>query len=123
MFSFPTRQILLAADALELWLSEHRELLVAAILGLLMFAVSGCATLERCDIKQYEQTAPVASHGKVTLVWALEQQFPGRQFGSTYCNAGTCIVSLSGTPTFENHCSLARLGHEVAEAMGARHAP
>lgn len=100
------------------------RLLTLAIVGLL----SSCSQQEvGCVRTDYQQVTLPARSGEIVLHWDLDQQTPEGFYGDTVCAPALgdvpvkCFVRLNITPTFNDSCSLAKLGHEVNHAMGAQH--
>lgn len=99
----------------------RRRLLLVALVLFVLWATSlltGCAS--QCVRTDYVQ-APIPTHGEVRIAWAFGQTFAGNVYGQTDHTADKAIVSLRDLPSFNNECSLARLGHEVLHAFGGRH--
>lgn len=103
-----------------------RRLLLASLV-LYCASLIGCATPDvMCQMKtQYGAEVAMAKTGNVRLAWRFEaEQKPGF-YGVADCTKGDdplCLLRLKGSPPkFDDVCGLARLGHEVAHALGAMH--
>lgn len=95
------------------------DTLISLVLVALLY---GCATPDvQCNMRTwYEEITPPPDDGRMYLAW---------HFGSTACGPATLtngcefnqVIWLTTKPDFRDVCSLAKFGHEVAHAMGARH--
>lgn len=117
------------------YMVPRRWLCVALVLASLVAGgfLNGCATgtaisaaeaLRTCDIRSdYRNNGVAARSGRVVVVWAFDQGFPGRQYGETMCRDGVCVIRFGfAPPTANDLCELAKVGHEVAvHAMGGGH--
>lgn len=102
----------------------RRLILVALVAAALLNLLAACATpAVQCQMRDdYTVGAGVPVTGSVTLTWVYGQGFGGRQYGEAIDAGGLQIVRLAGDPPdFNDICGLARLGHEVAHALGGRH--
>lgn len=88
----------------------------------LFLLLSGCASVD-CNMKtDYAQMTPVPESGSVAFSWQYRSALQEGLYGLTRCNGDSCHLMMDGTPPdFSDICGLARLGHEVSHAMGARH--
>jgi hypothetical protein len=101
-----------------------RRLLLATLV------VAACSHVEprptvaqACNMRaDYVTVERAPAHGDIRLQWAYLQPFTGDHIGSTAHVGDGAIVSLAGAPPgFDDVCGLAKLGHNVLEAMGGRH--
>lgn len=97
-----------------------RRLVVLTLVAVAVsWVLQGCATPDViCNMRaNYQRPAAIPSHGSVTIHFAFGQVFAGQQYGSTFCGTEACFLSLKDTPHVNQPCTLARLGHEVVEAI------
>jgi hypothetical protein len=102
-------------------------------LTIVMLTVGGCATPDLvCGMRaDYAKETPVAPRGHVRLTW---RYIPKGEWSGCAPNSYGCAPSYIGpdgeevytlrlkeAPEFGDVCKLARFGHEVAHALGARH--
>lgn len=100
----------------------RRLILVTLVLVALSWVLQGCATVDvQCGMRADYKASPLPAHGRATFAWSYGVGFSGNQYGEAIPGEVT-VIRLAGTPpTFNDVCGLARLGHEVAHAMGGRH--
>lgn len=92
--------------------------------GFIAITVAGCATVDlQCGMRaDYKTQMTVSRSGKVSIAWVYGAGFEGHQYGEMIDADDVKIIRMTGEPPdFNNICDLARLGHEVAHAMGGRH--
>lgn len=101
-----------------------RRLILAGCVLAAASQLPGCATVaQQCGMRDdYRRVARPESHGTVRLTWAFGQQLSGRDYGANVRVADGVLVSMrEAPPSLNDVCALARLGHEVVEAMGGAH--
>lgn len=101
----------------------RRLILVTLVLIPLIYILAGCASVDvQCDMRVDYRSSPIPAHGKTTFAWSYGQGFLlPTQYGEAIASDITVIRLRGDPPTFNDICGLARLGHEVAHAMGGRH--
>jgi hypothetical protein len=102
----------------------RRLLVIAFVVAAFTLVLGGCTSIERaCDMAPVTQTARVAESGRVVVSWVYGQQLTTPNwYGEAYPLQGEVIIRMKGEPpAFDDVCGLARLGHEVAHGMGAKH--
>jgi hypothetical protein len=89
-----------------------------------LLLLSGCAA--PCMAPHWTSQG-IASEGDIRLKWRVvtEQEAKAKcgnhAFGCAEVFPGLTLITISEGVGFEQECKLARLGHEVNHAMGARH--
>lgn len=103
----------------------RRAILILLVLAALAAVLQACATVDvQCDMKaDYAKARTAPTHGSMQLKWAFDQTFTNPiQWGTRAPVRDGALIALKGPPpSFNDVCALARLGHEVNEAMGATH--